>query len=145
MKTTILMLAFLALNGIRTIEAAETGKIVVYYSGSFLGGIAAIEEVSLVTYNGHLGGRLYPNSYCVFTVAPGVHTLIARHRFTQDAIEVEVRGGETIYVEDHPGIAHWDFEVSDDQVHAKARVAQLKYQEIVNFATPTPQPNHTNK
>jgi len=47
---------------------------------------------------------------------------------SQDAIEVEVKNGETVYVEDRPSFVHWNFEVSEDQAHAKLRVSQLKPQ-----------------
>jgi hypothetical protein len=38
---------------------------------------------------------------------------------SQDAIEVHVKSGETVYVETHGGVAHWNFEVSEDQAHAR--------------------------
>jgi hypothetical protein len=49
---------------------------------------------------------------------------------SQDTIEVQVKRGETIYVEcHHVAMGVWSFEVSEDQAHAKLRVSQLKAQE----------------
>jgi hypothetical protein len=105
-----------------------TGKIVVYYTGSFISGAHQTEDVYLITTGGHQEVQLHANRYHEFVVAPGRHTLIAHHLMSQDAIEVDVKNGETVYVEDHPSIAHWNFEVSEDQAHAKLRVSQLKPQ-----------------
>jgi hypothetical protein len=105
-----------------------TGKIVVYYTGSFISGAHQTEDVYLITTGGHQEVQLHANRYHEFVVAPGRHTLIAHHLMSQDAIEVDVKNGETVYVEDHPSIAHWNFEVSEDQALAKLRVSQLKPQ-----------------
>ena len=105
-----------------------TGKIVVYYSAYNLG-LNPVSYVYLDQYEGPQGVALHANRYHEFIVTPGAHRLI-RHGMlgSQDAIEVHVKNGETVYVESHGGTGHWVFEVSEDQAHAKLRVSQLKPQ-----------------
>ena len=105
-----------------------TAKIVVYYSAYNLG-VNFVSHVYLDQYEGPRGVALHPNRYYEFVVTPGAHTLIRHGTMgSQDAIEVHVKNGETVYVESHGATGHWSFEVSEDQAHAKLRVSQLKPQ-----------------
>ena len=106
-----------------------TGKIVVYYS-AYNVGLNPVVNIYIVKSEGQQGIALHANRYYEFVVPPGAHTLI-RHgpMGSKDAIEVQVKKSETIYVECHViPLGGWTFEVSEDQAHAKLRVSQLKPQ-----------------
>jgi hypothetical protein len=129
MKTRAILAAIAGALLCAQMPAADngTGKIIVYYSGLTLT-MNPVIDVSIVRPEGRQTVALHAGRYCEFAVAPGPHTLIRSYLGNREPIDVSVNAGETVYVECHVGFAHWDFEVSEDQTHAKLRVSQLKAQ-----------------
>lgn len=128
----ITCLVLLCLAEQQAAQSGEGGKMAVYYTGAWYDsglGHGFTSYVYLDQYEGPIGVALRSNHYHEFSVTPGIHCLIRHGQFgTQDSIRVDVKNGQTVYVESHPGVAHWNFEVSEDQARAKLRVSQLKPQ-----------------
>jgi hypothetical protein len=130
MKTLTILTAITGALLCAQMPAADNGKIVVYYTAPNpnLPGPRLVSYIYLDQYQGPQGVALHANRYYEFIVAPGAHRLIRHGALgSQDAIQIQVASGETVYVESHPGW-NWYFEVSEDQAHAKLRVSQLKPQ-----------------
>jgi hypothetical protein len=128
MKTRTILAAIAGALLCAQMFAADNGpkaKIVVYYS-AYNFGMNPVINISIVKPEGQQGIALHANRYCQFVVPAGRYTLIRRSMGNQEPIEVYIKSGETVYVECHVGFAHWNFEVSEDQAHAKLRVSHLK-------------------
>jgi hypothetical protein len=110
MKTPIILVAIAGALLCVQMPAADngTGKIVVY-SEAYLG---PATKIALVTPEGQQVIALPAKRYYEFVVSPGSHTLIRHGGFGKDAIEVRVKNGETVYVENHviPFVG-WVFDV----------------------------------
>jgi hypothetical protein len=70
--------------------------------------------------------RLGNGYHAALDVPPGDHVLTLKHGLVRDRLEINLKPGETIYVEAHVGPWVVNFERSEDQVHAKAIVSTLK-------------------